>query len=425
MKLVVILCFLFTVTRCFSQDTLSLEQCIDLAIKNEKHYITENYNLTKNLLTKKIHKFSFLPSITANTGYNLSFGRKLDMFTNSFATTNVQSQNMGLSSNTLLYSGNRYFNQKKINTLNIFKTNINLETKIESVKLNVIQKYIELLKLQYSIEKAKISNENLLKFKNQQILLLKNGRLNKIDTLQTSIQIKNVSLDINKLNQEFKFKLFSLNFYCGLPLNNEFYVRQLIEICPNCKIKVNEISELELLKIEQETELITNKMAQNSILPTLSLSGNLSTGFSTNNKDYTLPNYPTKPYSDQVNANIYESFGINLSIPIYNKGEYLKNKRNAQYIEDFYNSQKEYKELEITLKKAEISQKNKSLQENILLTEEILEQKIIIYKLTEILYFEGKVSMIELEKPFNEIEELKSNLIDLKLEILSQGIYEL
>lgn len=424
MRLFAVILFFISCDVCLSQDTLTLEQCINFSIKNEKHFIQENYELKKVLLTQQYHKFSILPSLSANTSYNLNFGRKLDAFTNTFATNTVQSQNMGLSSNVMLFGGNRYFNQKKINTLNLQKNNIKLETKIELVKLNVIQKYVDLLKIQYKIENEKLTIENLKKFKKQQALLLKNGRLNKIDTLQTSMQEKTVLSSISKLKQEFRLKLFDLNFDCGFPLNKEFQFKPLIGICPNCKVKLNEIKELELLGIDQQSELVSNKMSQNSVLPIVSLGGNLSTGYSTNNKDYTKPNTPVKPYGDQVNANIYESIGLNLSIPIYNKGDYFKNKQSAKYISDYYSKQKDLKEFELGLKKLEIEQKIKDCQENIILAEEILAKKEAIYKLIEATYFEGKISIIDLEKAYNEMQDLKNNLVDLRLEVLLNSVYE-
>jgi outer membrane protein len=425
MRFIIIILFFIYSEMVFSQDTLTLEQCIDFAVKNKKNYIQENYDINKSALAQKFHKFSILPSLSANTGYYLNFGRKLDAFTNTFATSMVQSQNMGLSSNVMLFGGNKYFDQKKINTLSFQKSTIKLETKIELVKLSVIQKYIDLLKIQYKIENQKLTIEKLKKFIKQQALLLKNGRLNKIDTLQTSIQEKTALGEISRLKQDYRLKLFALNFDCGFPLNREFQVKVLITICENCKVKMNEIKELELLGIDHQSELVSSKMAQNSVLPTVSLGGNLSTGYSTNNKDFSIPGTPVKPYGDQINANIYESVGLNLSIPIYNRGEYFKNKQNAKYISDYYSKQKELKEYELALKKLEIEQKIKAAQENILLTEEILAQKLTIYKLIEVTYFEGKISIIDLEKAYNEMEILKNNLVDLRLEVLLNSVYEL
>jgi len=87
-----------------------LPQCIDYALK---HNITLkqaalNSEINKNNTLQS--KAAILPSINAGAQHNYNFGQTIDRFTNTFANTQVLSQNFYLSSSVVLWSGLSQYN---------------------------------------------------------------------------------------------------------------------------------------------------------------------------------------------------------------------------------------------------------------------------------------------------------------------------
>ena len=112
----------------FSQDTLTLQQCLDASKKNELLYATENRTISQSDLNIKYNIWSLLPGLTASTSFNTSFGRRVDPFTNTFATNTVNSQSFGLSTSIPVFNGFSYIHSR--NKLVIEKQKNELEIKM-------------------------------------------------------------------------------------------------------------------------------------------------------------------------------------------------------------------------------------------------------------------------------------------------------
>jgi outer membrane protein TolC len=158
-------------------------------------------------------------------------------------------------------------------------------------------------------------------------------------------------------------------------------------------------------------------------MPSISLNGNIGTGFSTNNKDFTTPGNPTKPYDDQINQNLYEAIGIYVNIPLFSKGEYLKQKELTNLKKDQLQETQKKIETDQAKRMVEIEQRILSLSAEITLENEVLKTLQQVFDKTQLLYKEGRISYTELETNrlllFDKemaIEQLKVELLFLKLQ---------
>src|ERR1700740_2930272 len=93
-----------------SQTGWDLQQCIAYA---EKHNISLkqaalNSEISKNNTTQS--KAAVLPSLNAGVQHNYNFGQTIDRFTNTFANTEVLSQNFYVASSVVLWSGLSQYN---------------------------------------------------------------------------------------------------------------------------------------------------------------------------------------------------------------------------------------------------------------------------------------------------------------------------
>ena len=419
-----LLMFVFEPFLCFAQDTISLQSCIDLLKKNERNFIEQNYDLKSNTLNKNYHIYSALPNLSASTSLNTSFGRRIDPFTNTFTTSNVNSQSYGLSSSMGLFNGFTYFykRNKFRNSLQIAENNYK-KTENEQIR-SLIENYIQLCKTQLNISISKKKISSIKKTQEIQSLLFKGGRISSVDTLKSFLSIKNEEITLNKLLTEKRLLEIDLNYKIGQPLNSvhSFTISTISNISD--QMLFNEFFELENAKLELQNVTENFKIAKAAMLPSISLNGNIGTGFSTNNKDYTLPGTPTKSYEDQLNQNLYESVGVYINVPIFSKGENLKQQKLLALKTDQLTESQKKIEVETIKKTTEIEQKIVSLTTEIALELELLKTLQLVFDKTELLYQEGRVPYTDLEytriqlfDKENKIEQLKVDLVFLKLQI--------
>ena len=402
----------------FSQKTYTIQECIDLGIKNKQNTISQESRFQQSLVNQQFGKLSFLPTFNANSGYNSNYGRKIDPFTNQFGMNVVNSNSLGLSSQLILFQGFRYFKQNKVLDKTTENSTFDIERTNEKVKNQVIEKCILIWKVQLKMEQQVKMIDDLKAFKLRQTELVKEGRLSALDTLTTAINIKTQTITLLNFKREFSYETINLNFLIGLPVMNETKIESFKTSLSEYQITLDEYFQIEDLKNKLEIIELQNKVDKTQIVPTLSFYGNVGTGYYSSNKDYSDPNKPIIPYDTQFKNNASQSIGFSLSVPLFNKGEYYRKQKIYEITKQEQSDLIEYKEIEITKKKSELSAQKTYLEEAILLQKEILKDKETIVQVTQLIYLEGKIRLTELEKVENEYYTYLQAIQDLEIELL-------
>src|ERR1043165_5955215 len=84
---------------------MTLEQCIDYALKNNIQIKQSQLNTELSQVALTQSKANLLPSLNANASHSYNIGRTIDRFTNQFADAQVLSQNFGVSTDVNLFNG--------------------------------------------------------------------------------------------------------------------------------------------------------------------------------------------------------------------------------------------------------------------------------------------------------------------------------
>lgn len=407
------------------QKELTIQECIDLASKNPKLTISQHTNIDRSMVNLQFGKLAFLPTIGANTSYNISFGRKLDPFTNSFGVNSVYSNSYGLTSQAILFQGLRYFKQNKVAEQNTIISKLELERAIEKTRNQVLDKCFEIWKIQLKMDQQTKSIHDQNVFKEHQTVLVKEGRLSPLDTLETSITVKNKKIELINLEQKLSFETIQLNYYLGLPLLDSIRLAPYKPILSIFELTLDEYYQLEDLKNKLSILELEYKVAKTEFIPTITFYGNVGTGYSTNNKDYSVSNTPIIPFSEQIPNNAYQGIGFSLNIPIFNKFEWFKKQRLYEINRIEQNELIELKEYEIEKKKAEIEMQKQSLEKTLILQKSILFDKETIFTSTQMLYISGKIRLNELEKLESEYYQFKQQILDLEIELLKMKMIKI
>ncbi len=356
---------LFTLISIIARSqTWDLPQCIDYALK---HNITLkqaalNSEINKNNTLQS--KASVLPSLNAGVQHNYNFGQTIDRFTNTFANTQVLSQNFYLSSSVVLWSGLSQYNTIKANQYNYLSSEENVKQLANDLSLNVANAYIavifgeELLKI--SQKQADITKEQLERTQK----LVTAGAIAKSIEYDIKAQLANEEVNVTSAENNLTISLLNLRQLMNLDSVSNFSV-----VRPNLEVTDNPI--LADVQYIYESGLKTQpsiKRGEYSILsaekylaaskgrisPTLTFNASLGTGTSGLAKDVLGVNFtgyqlsgitsggdsvytPTSElitrktsFADQFKNNANKIIGFTLNIPLFNGLQTYTSVKNAK-----------------------------------------------------------------------------------------------
>ena len=353
-------CLVFVIiglsVRAQSPKIWTLEDCINYALEN-------NLDINTQLLTVESNKdallqsgLNMLPNLNANGTNVWNFGQTIDMYTNTFATNTVRSNNFYISSNVTLFGGLQKLNTYKESKINLMASKYDLDVIKNNISLSVAGFYLDIL---FNKELLDVANEQLSITASQVERIRKMvdaGSSAKGDLLNIEAQKANEQLNVVDAENRLNISALSLQQLIDLPVTKDFNVEKpnLKEVQPP-KEKINaEIifdkavktrPEIKGAELRVESAQRRLAIARGYIQPNLSFSGSWGTGYSgasevidPNTARYTLDTIGyvanvtrdpvvqpgvhysthTKAFWDQVKDNNNKSLGFYLNIPIFN-----------------------------------------------------------------------------------------------------------
>ncbi len=347
-------------------STWDLQQCVDYAQKN-------NITLKQSEISAQINKnnalqskASILPTVNAGAQHTYNFGRTIDRYTNTFANTQVLSQNFYVSSNVVLWSGLAQYNTIKANQYQYMSSAESYLQQRNDLALNVATAYINVIFsdeiLQISKTQYKITEEQLIRTEK----LAEAGTLAKSAVYDLKAQLANEDVNVIISDNNYQIAMLTLKQLLNLDTLNNFNIsRPNVDILNNelASLSVQNIYELALknqhsIKSASYNVMAAEKsldVAKGRVSPTLSATGSLGTGTSALDKNIDAVNvvgveqapYITetgqliyqpkteiitskKPFADQFQDNVNKSFGFTLSVPIFNGLQTVTGIKNAK-----------------------------------------------------------------------------------------------
>lgn len=335
----------------------TLERCINYA---KEHNITvqqSQLNVQRNELQLKQSQFAKYPNLNASAGYNLNFGRSVDPTTYQFTTQNIQSSQIGLNSNVTLFQGFQLNNTVKQNEQELAASKYALQATEMDVSLMVTQAYLNALLAKEALASAQGQLRTVKEQEESMRKRVEAGALPEGDLMEVEAQVAQQEYQVVSRENDVQLTLLNLQLTMLLEPNPQFDIsipvanvdgldlatygsvdavfNQSLETHPTMK-------DAELQQASAATEV---DIAKGNALPVLTLSGNLGTNQSNARALYdqqllgydtigvvggtgapviaTFPSYTLVeqpyPYFTQIGDNFYESVGLNLSIPIFNR----------------------------------------------------------------------------------------------------------
>ena len=353
MKNLALVFSLFVVLISRSQTGWDLQQCIAYA---EKHNITLrqaaiNSEINKNNTTQS--KAAILPSLNAGAQHNYNFGQTIDRFTNTFANTEVLSQNFYIASSVVLWSGLSQYNNVKANEYNYLSSVENYKQLQNDLSLNVANAYISVI---FAEELLKIS-ENQTKVTQEQLertqKLVNAGAVAKSIEYDIKAQLANEQVNFVTAENNLAISMLNLRQLMNLDsVTNFSIVRPVLDVTEGPLLADNimfiyesglktqpSIKRGEYSILSAERNLAASK---GRLSPTLTFNASMGTGTSGLAKDilgvaytgYQVSGITNKgdsvytpvtqlitrktSFNDQFKNNVNKSLGFTLNIPLFN-----------------------------------------------------------------------------------------------------------
>ena len=363
--LFILLDFICFQSRLTAQSGWDLQLCISYAANH-------NIGLKQSALNSQISKNNsnqskagILPSINLGAQHTYNFGQTIDRFTNTFATSQVLSQNFYIATNFVLWSGLAQYNNIKANEYNYLSTVENLKQQQNDLSLSVANAYItsifaeELLKIsknQFDITKEQLERTQKL---------VDAGSLAKSIEYDIKAQLANEQVNVTTAENNVQLSMLNLK-----QLMNFDSVSNFILVKPDLDVQSEQLLNSNVMFI-YETALKnqpsiksgnfsimsadkTYAASKGKISPTISLSASMGTGTSGLAKDIIGFNYTgyklsgltnkgdsvyspltelltkPKPFADQFKDNVNKSIGFTITIPIFNGLNTYTSMRNAK-----------------------------------------------------------------------------------------------
>lgn len=320
-----------------AQRDWDLQKCIDYALENNIQIRQQQTNTDYYGNELKQSKNNRLPYLSGNLSNSFNFGRSLQ-YDNTYADYNSNQTNGSLSANITLWNAMALKKSIDMAGYNLKASLEDLQKAKDDIILNVAAAYLQILFAQELVQVA----EDQLAVTNLQIertrKLVDAGSLAKGSLLE--IEAQYAQEELNLVNQQNELQLSYLNLYqlLELPASEHFKI-----VTP--ELPVVTANRALLSSIEVFNSAVQNRpevksaafklgsfreqigLARSSLYPTLSMGFDYYTSY--NNKYEDLEGVKI-PFSDQLKNNERYGFGVNMSIPVFNRFQARTEIKNAE-----------------------------------------------------------------------------------------------
>jgi outer membrane protein TolC len=428
-----LLSLLFFSNILFSQQlNLTLEDCIELALKN-------NENLKNSILDENISKAVSkeylsigLPQIYVDGGlkYNYEVQKSLidiSRFMPGVPEGTEQEVQFGqtyegrfdFNIDQMIFNGSYFVGLKATKELEKLSNKLTQRTEIDIYE-SVSKAYYTVLNTKSRIDLVKSNIERLLTLLEESQQLYDNGFIEKLDIDRITVSYNNLQSEKIKTDRLYDLSLFVLKFQIGIPLNQE------IKLIGNLNEDILENFDFDLSKFDY------NKRIEYSILKT---DRNLKSYDLKNNRSQYLPQiYLNYNYGLNTSASSYDLFfdsyrwknfgtvGLNLVVPIFD-GFLKRSKINqSKYKIEQIDNQLLFLERSIDLQINQSVVDYSNSKESLEITSKNVDLALSIYNASEKKYKEGVGSNFEVLNANAGLKQAQTNYYNAVYEVIISKI---
>ncbi len=128
-----------------NETKLSLQEAVSIAQKNNISVKQSENQVLLNSLQLKQSKFNQLPSASGNVQEYFNFGRSLNYFDNTITDRNINSNQLSIGANVMIFNGYQLKNTIAQNDIFLKATQLDLQAMKENIALQVALAYLNIM----------------------------------------------------------------------------------------------------------------------------------------------------------------------------------------------------------------------------------------------------------------------------------------
>ncbi|MEP6673704.1 MAG: TolC family protein [Ferruginibacter sp.] len=336
-------------------NTLSLKQCVEIGIQNNLLVKQSSLSTDAAKIDWQQSRLNMLPDANAVLNHGINKGRSIDPFTNSYINQQVNYASYGIGSAVLLFNGLRLRNSVQQTELAYEATKMDEQQQKDNLTVNIILAYLQVLTnedlLTQSVNQAVLTKKQMERLE----IMNKEGAIAPPLLYDLKGQYANDQLSI--INNQNALQTAKLNLcqLMNIPYDKDLKIERL-EPAEFAMLYTDSPETIHATALKQFAQVIAAdlrkkssekavKVATSALYPSLTFNVNLNSNYSNaasqeifinttdvTSTDYVIVNGNNVPvmrkqnnyesskitYGSQLNNNLFSSFGLNLSIPIFN-----------------------------------------------------------------------------------------------------------
>lgn len=358
----------------------SLNQCINYAWQ---HNLTiKQAEVSREIAQNNVTgaKANILPSFNGYVANTWNYGRTIDPFTNTFATSEVLSQDYYVSSQFTIFGGEQSVNQVKQNQATLEASRYDVEISKNNIALNIASAYLQVLLDQELLAEAHDQHDVSIQQVEHTQQLVTAGSLSRSNLLD--VQAQEANDDVNQVNAQTQLDLAMLGLAQLLDIDSVQLFKIAVPILniPNNPAidgpeqvyfkALTSMPDIHSSELKWKSSEYAQSAAAGALYPKLTFNATVGSGYSGSDYETTTGVVPVTiqtsagpltidepteiegpllPFSQQLNENFNKSIGFRLNIPILNGLQSNVAYRNAKLnaLNNYYN----YENSELTLRK--------------------------------------------------------------------------
>lgn len=437
-----------------AQTQITLKGAVDSAISRNPQYqlATLNASLSKENLSQA--RYNALPSLLMSSQQSFNWGRSLDLSTYAYTNQRIFLLNGTLSTQFSLYQGGQLRSQIVRSKMLLDADQTEVSKVRNELTIAVLMSYMQVLTFQESV---KIANEQL-KFANIHADKVKKsfnaGSKTLADIGQANSQRSDANLNLATVNNQLEVSLLELKQLLGMP--NE----QIKVVAPNLKTR-NPISDtagyisivikndpaIHLVNVQTSAALQDLKTFKGALYPTVSVFGSIGSNYSNARQlisgtkfsgldtigfvngtfqQVVAPNFKSLttpyPFNRQFSDNFYQTIGLSLQVPIFNRFLARTNLSKARiaHLSAQVKEQETILNLTTVIKKALLDQRLAMIQLDI--GQEKLSSLKQVFNVSEKRFLAGLLNSIEFSQVLTEFNKAQLDLIQYQYNVIFRNI---
>jgi outer membrane protein len=345
-------CFLCVILTSNGQS-FSLQQCID-------HALAHNLTIKQSELNTELSKvgvnqstMNLFPNLNGFASNNYYYGRSIDPNTNTFTTDQVRSNSFSLSSSVALFEGFALQNTLKQSKLNFMASRYDLQKIKNDVVLNVVTYFLQVLYNEELLAVTRNQRDATQLQRDRTSRMFEAGALSKGNLLDMESQLASDEVRLINAQAQYDQAMLSLKQLLEMDTVKSFGIVAPTVQAPEMNASYKDVNGIYSTALTNQPDIKSYEyrvqsaekgiaIARGGVSPRLSLTGSLSTAYTTSKfqvagfnspqlqlvgfvfdtipvfTEYSTPVLEKTPFNDQLNDNFSKSIGFNLSIPIFN-----------------------------------------------------------------------------------------------------------